>query len=119
MAVYTASPFLGPVVGPILSGVINQHLPWRATWYTIIIWSAVELAALVIFVPETYLPAKLLAKAKKLRKEGRTDVKAPMELDQRSVPQVIGMSCIRPFRECDMLRYRGVTVGLSADFCAL
>ncbi|ORY69294.1 major facilitator superfamily domain-containing protein [Leucosporidium creatinivorum] len=97
MGVYTASPFLGPVGGPIISGFINQHLDWRWTWWVTIIWAAVELVLLFFLVPETYLPAKLLRKAKKLRKAGRTDVKAPMELDERSVPRVIATSCTRPF----------------------
>jgi len=49
MALYSASPFLGPVLGPLLGGFINQYADWRWTYYVIIIWSAVELAALYLF----------------------------------------------------------------------
>lgn len=28
MMIYTASPFLGPEVGPILGGFINQYASW-------------------------------------------------------------------------------------------
>ncbi|KAM0755473.1 MFS general substrate transporter, partial [Meredithblackwellia eburnea MCA 4105] len=97
MAVYTASPFLGPVAGPVISGFINQHLHWRWTWWVLAIWIFVEFIALVLFVPETYLPALLVKRAKKLRKAGRADVRAPLELAQKSIPLVILVSCARPF----------------------
>ncbi|SCV68711.1 BQ2448_832 [Microbotryum intermedium] len=98
MAFYTASPFLGPVIGPIISGAINEHLDWRWTWYILIMWSTVEFAALFLLVPETYLPALLKKKAALLRKRGRTDVRAPIELDERAPLQVVAASCLRPFQ---------------------
>ncbi|SGY31884.1 BQ5605_C002g01269 [Microbotryum silenes-dioicae] len=98
MAFYTASPFLGPVIGPIISGVINQHLDWRWTWYILIMWSAVEFAALFLLVPETYLPALLKKKAKHLRQKGCSDVRAPIELDERTPLQVVAASCLRPLQ---------------------
>ena len=63
-----------------------------------IIWSGIQLILLLIFVPETYLPAILMKKAVALRKAGRTDVKAPLELDPRSIPRVLVTSCARPFQ---------------------
>lgn len=56
MAVFSASPFFGPVLGPVIAGFINQHTSWRWTWYVQIIWASVELALLVFVVPETYAP---------------------------------------------------------------
>ncbi|KAF9445876.1 MFS general substrate transporter [Macrolepiota fuliginosa MF-IS2] len=64
MAFYTGGPFLGPVLGPLLSGFINQHLNWRWTYYLVIIWSFVQLLAIILFVPETYAPI-LNAKAQR------------------------------------------------------
>lgn len=98
MGVYTASPFLGPIFGPVIGGFINQHVNWRWTWYVTIIWSTATLVALVVLVPETFTPALLVQKAKRLRKEGRTEVKAPLEIDERSIPKVILISCARPFQ---------------------
>ncbi|GAA5997332.1 MFS transporter [Rhodotorula paludigena] len=98
MGFYTAGPFLGPVAGPIISGFINEHLDWRYTWYILIAWAGAEYVALLVFVPETYLPAVLKARAKKLRKAGRTDVRAPIEIDDRSIPRVLLTSCYRPFQ---------------------
>ncbi|GAA5844999.1 hypothetical protein JCM11251_003177 [Rhodosporidiobolus azoricus] len=98
MQTFTAGPFLGPVFGPILSGFINQHLDWRWTWYVLAMWAGVELVLLLVFVPETYLQAVLKHKAKRLRKSGRTDVRAPVEVDTRSIPSVIATSCVKPFQ---------------------
>jgi MFS family permease len=67
--------FTGPTAGPVLSGFINANANWRWTWIVIVIWGFVELCALVLFVPETFLPVVLKHKAKRLRKAGRTDVK--------------------------------------------
>jgi len=75
MTCFSASTFLGPATGPIISGFINQHANWRITWFTLIGWGVVELIALVVLVPETFLPVVLKKQAKKLRKAGRTDVK--------------------------------------------
>ncbi|GAA6006686.1 hypothetical protein JCM10207_005020 [Rhodosporidiobolus poonsookiae] len=97
MAFYTAGPFLAPALGPVISGFIVQYTTWRWTWRVLIIWAGIELLLLVLLVPETYLPAVLKKKAKKLRKAGRADVKAPIELDTRSIAAVIGTSCVKPF----------------------
>ncbi|KAM0793435.1 hypothetical protein ACM66B_000880 [Microbotryomycetes sp. NB124-2] len=98
MGLFTSSTLLGPVGGPLLSGFINEHLYWRWTWYILTIWAFVEALVVYFFVPETFLPARLKQKAKRLRKAGRQDVKAPIEIDDRSIPKVVGMSCVRPFQ---------------------
>lgn len=97
MSVFSASPFLGPVLGPVVSGFINQNVDWRWTWRVFLIWSGLMLVAIIILVPETFLPRLLAARAKQLRKNGRPEVRAPMDLDQRSIPQVIAKSCVTPF----------------------
>jgi MFS family permease len=48
MALYTISPFIGPVLGPAFSGFINQHTSWRWTFYTMIIWATVQLVELYL-----------------------------------------------------------------------
>ncbi|KAK4055240.1 hypothetical protein OIV83_000521 [Microbotryomycetes sp. JL201] len=61
-------------------------------------WAFVEALIIYLLVPETFLPARLKQKAKRLRKAGRNDVKAPIEVDERSIPKVVAMSCVRPFQ---------------------
>jgi len=98
MAVYTVSPFIGPVLGPLISGFINQNLNWRWTYRVQLIWGFVELIALVLLVPETYEPILLARKAARIRKETGKDVFAPLELDDRGVIYSIIVSCYKPFQ---------------------
>ena len=101
MAIYTNGPFLGPVFGPLLSGFINQNTDWRWTFWTINIWSAVMLAILVFFGPESYAPVLLAKKAKRLRLQaGNEELYAEHEktVAQKSIPRTILTSTTRPFQ---------------------
>ncbi|KAI9835856.1 MAG: hypothetical protein M1819_001754 [Sarea resinae] len=99
MAVYTASPFVGPEMGPLIGGFISQYTTWRWTQYVLLIWSGAMLVLIVLFVPETYHPVILRNKARKLRAEtGNQEWKAPIEKITRSIPTTIAWSCLRPFQ---------------------
>lgn len=51
------------------------------------------------FMPETFAPKILLDRAKKLRKQtGRTDILAPVELEDRSLKTILVATMTRPFR---------------------
>ena len=56
MLIYTASPFIGPSLGPLLGGFINHFLDWRWSFYILLIWSGLLLAAVIFLIPETYHP---------------------------------------------------------------
>jgi MFS family permease len=80
MMIFTAAPFIGPSVGPLIGGFINQNTTWRWTFYVLIIWSAAMLGGIIFFVPETFHPVLLRNKARKLRKDtGEERWKAPLE----------------------------------------
>lgn len=99
MLVYTASPFVGPSLGPLVGDFINQYTNWRWTFYVLIIWSAASLGMIAVLVPETYHPVLLRNKALKMRKEtGDERWKAPMEKMHRSIPKTIAYSLLRPFQ---------------------
>ncbi|KAF2679817.1 MFS general substrate transporter [Lentithecium fluviatile CBS 122367] len=99
MMIYTASPFVGPEVGPLLGGFIVQNTTWRWCFYVLTIWSALQLALIVFFVPETYHPVLLRRKAIRLRKEtGNPEWIAPIEKMSRSITKTVLWSCIRPFQ---------------------
>lgn len=99
MMIYTASPFIGPSLGPLIGGFINDNTTWRWTFYVLIIWAGAMLAAIIFLVPETYHPVMLKRKAEKLRKEtGDERWKAPMEKVTKSIPRTIGNSLVRPFQ---------------------
>ncbi|KAJ8690886.1 hypothetical protein PTI98_012282 [Pleurotus ostreatus] len=99
MAFYTISPFIGPVLGPLISGFINQNLNWRWTWRIALIWVFAQWIALLLFVPETYVPVLLKRKAQRVRKStGNTKYYAPLEKVNSSVFGKILVSCYRPFQ---------------------
>ena len=47
MAVYTMSPFIGPVLGPILGGFISQNTTWKWIFRLLVIWTFVQFVMLV------------------------------------------------------------------------
>ncbi|KAL2028146.1 hypothetical protein VTO58DRAFT_110834 [Aureobasidium pullulans] len=99
MAFYTAAPFVGPEIGPIVGGFINYNTSWRWTFYVLLIWSGIMLAAIVFLVPETYHPVLLRRKAIKLRKDtGNLAWRAPIENMNKSVFRTVAWSCVRPFQ---------------------
>ncbi|KAF4616014.1 hypothetical protein D9613_011239 [Agrocybe pediades] len=99
MAFYTMCPFIGPVLGPLISGFINQNLDWRWTYYILIIWTFAEMVALFFVVPETYVPVLLQYKAKRVRREtGDKRYYAPIEREERNLLLAIATSCSRPFQ---------------------
>ncbi|KAF8311215.1 MFS general substrate transporter [Clavulina sp. PMI_390] len=97
VALYTLSPFIGPVVGPIISGFINNSTDWRWTYYTLLIWSFVQTVA-IHFVPETYAPTLTNRKAERLRREtGDERYYSPFDTSGRSMFETIKLSVSRPF----------------------
>ncbi|KAH7381318.1 major facilitator superfamily domain-containing protein [Phaeosphaeria sp. MPI-PUGE-AT-0046c] len=99
MMVYTASPFVGPEIGPLIGGFIVENTTWRWCFYVLIIWSGVQLCLITLFVPETYHPVLLRRKAIRLRKEtGNQEWIAPIEKLDRSITRTVLWSCIRPFQ---------------------
>ncbi|KAJ3797237.1 MFS general substrate transporter [Lentinula aff. detonsa] len=98
MAVYTLSPFIGPVAGPLIAGFINQNTNWRWTYRVLIIWSFTQTIALFTLVPETYVPVLRKRKAANLRKStGDQNYWAPVDRSNLSLGKAILISCYRPF----------------------
>lgn len=98
MAIFSASPFLGPVMGPLLGDFINQYTTWRWTFRLTMIWSFVIWILLIFAVPETYSPAVLKSKAKTLRRTtGEEKWKAPIEVLDKSLTRTILTNLKRPF----------------------
>ncbi|KAF5378556.1 hypothetical protein D9615_007032 [Tricholomella constricta] len=99
MALYTISPFIGPVLGPLLSGFINQNLYWRWTYRIQSIWIFVQYIALLALVPETYEPVLVKRKARRLRiSTGDLAYWAPLDKEDRHLLRAIAISCYRPFQ---------------------
>jgi len=116
MMIFSAAPFLGPVLGyvhvsrqysgigltprPLFSGFINQHVNWRWTYYVLLIWIAVTLGLLLTFVGETYSSELLRRKAVRMRKEtGEERWIAPVEKLDRTFVAALQKSIKTPFSE--------------------
>lgn len=99
MAVYTISPFIGPVAGPLIAGFINQNLYWEWTYRVQLCWIFVEFLMLVLFVPETYVPVILKKKARSLREStGDPKFYAPLDRREGTLASAILFSCYTPFQ---------------------
>ncbi|KAI0334806.1 MFS general substrate transporter [Cubamyces sp. BRFM 1775] len=99
MAVYTISPFIGPVVGPLISGFIVQHTDWRWCYRVLLIWQFAQTILLFTCVPETYVPVILKHKARKLRKSsGDEKYYAPLERQEHSLFRMVLFSIYTPFQ---------------------
>lgn len=99
MMLYSGSPFIGPALGPILGGFINQYTSWRWTFWVLLIWTGCQLAVIALTIPETYTPVLLRRKAVRMRKETGDDRwYAPIEKMSRSVAGTVLVSCYRPMQ---------------------
>ncbi|KAK0484927.1 major facilitator superfamily domain-containing protein [Armillaria novae-zelandiae] len=50
---FNVGPMVGPCVGPVVGGLLAQYLGWRSIFWFLTIFSAVLLALLLLFLPET------------------------------------------------------------------
>lgn len=91
VTVYLASTSIGPVVG----ASILQYLPWRWIGYMEVIWTAALFPILGIGLPESRGSAILLARAKRLRAEGKKAYTAA-ELGRTPLYRLVVKSMQRP-----------------------
>lgn len=98
MLIYSASPFLGPALAPVMGGFICYNTSWRWVYYFLLIFSGTILVTIGFVVPETYAPVLLRNKARQKRKATGDDRwKAPIEVSDRSVLSTVTHSLYRPF----------------------
>ncbi|KAL2851387.1 major facilitator superfamily domain-containing protein [Aspergillus pseudodeflectus] len=115
MMVYTASPFIGPEIGPLLGGFINQYAHWRWTFYMLLCWTAVLILLVYLLVPETYQPVLLKQKRKQLgkqRDESQSQIKSFSRkrfLDSMYMPLLL--LCLEPMCLCLCL-YSAILLGI-------
>lgn len=90
---------IGPCIGPLIGGFINQNVSWRITFYTIIAWSGAELILLYFFVPETFMPIILKKEAKNRRiNTGNGAWHAPVERNGRKFSDVFPGAIFVPIK---------------------
>lgn len=97
LLMYSVSPFVGPGIGPIIAGAVEQYINYRWAFYIMCIWSGTMTVLVAIFIPETYEPVLLKKKAIRLRKStGDNRYYAPIERVQTSLFRSIILSSKRP-----------------------
>ncbi|KAK8043222.1 hypothetical protein PG994_013705 [Apiospora phragmitis] len=118
MAGYAMAVVGGPTVGPIVSAAVVQvpYLGWRWTEYLTGILQAVVLLMALIFIDESYPPALLVAKARRLRHEtGNWALHAKFEEWDVSVKELARKFLVRPLQLlCTPIC---LLVALYASFC--
>ena len=99
MAAFSAAPFAGPAIGPLVGGFLSDAAGWRWLYWIQLILSGVAWLLISFTVPETFTPTLLSSRAAKLRKEKNDDrFITEKELDQRPIRQKLKIFLIRPLQ---------------------
>ncbi|OAL52004.1 MFS general substrate transporter [Pyrenochaeta sp. DS3sAY3a] len=99
MAAFSAAPFIGPGVGPLVGGWLGMAGGWRWLYWIQLILGGIVWILITFTVPETYAPKLLATRAKKLRKEtGDDKYVTEQDLDLRPFSQRLSLFLIRPFQ---------------------
>jgi multidrug resistance protein len=67
MAAFSAAPFIGPAIGPLVGGFLSDNLGWRWLYWMQLILDCNVWVLITFTVPETYTLVLLARGAKKLR----------------------------------------------------
>ncbi|KAJ4251419.1 hypothetical protein NW762_011401 [Fusarium torreyae] len=97
---YMVIPLLGAAVGPIIGGFMTDRVSWRWMFWSTSLFQLAMAALSFTTFRETYAPAILKARAKKLRKETGEPYYTYLERTQEghSVKRVLGQAMSRPLR---------------------
>ena len=99
MAAFSAAPFIGPAIGPLIGGYLANAGGWRWLYWIQLILSGFCWLLLIITVPETYAPTLLSRRAKALRKStGVTSYTTETELDTRPFSERLRIFLLRPLQ---------------------
>ncbi|KAK1595528.1 major facilitator superfamily transporter [Colletotrichum navitas] len=99
MAAFSAAPFIGPAIGPLVGGFLSDATSWRWLYWIQLILSFVVWVLISFTVRETYAPTILARRAKKMRKEtGDQSHVTEQDIDMRPLSERLGIFLIRPFQ---------------------
>lgn len=99
MAAFSAAPFIGPAIGPLIGGYLSDAAGWRWLYWIQLIFAFVVWVLISFTVPETYAPTILANRAKKLRKQtGSDEHVTEQDLDLRPFSERLIIFLIRPLQ---------------------
>ncbi|WVQ72033.1 hypothetical protein IAR50_001577 [Cryptococcus sp. DSM 104548] len=98
MSIFSLAPFMGPSIGPIVSGFIQvSGTNWRWVFWILTLFAGFCLSVIVFCVPETYAPKILAQKAARMRKETGDDrYYAPLERADASIKARVHDILLKP-----------------------
>jgi multidrug resistance protein len=116
MAAFSAAPFIGPAIGPLVGGYLSDAAGWRWLYWIQLILAGAVYILITFTVPETYAPTILAKRAKKLRaKTGDPTHVTEQDLDKRPLVERLRIFLIRPFQ----LLFRELIVFLIALYMSV
>jgi DHA1 family multidrug resistance protein-like MFS transporter len=100
VAVFSATVFMGPLLAPFIRGFITEsYLGWRWTEYVSAIMGFTTFCLTLVFLPETYAPVVLVAKAEELRRRTKNwGIHAKQEEIEIDFKELIVKNISRPMR---------------------
>ncbi|KAG0646033.1 Major facilitator superfamily multidrug transporter NAG3 [Hyphodiscus hymeniophilus] len=99
MAVFSAAPFVGPAIGPLVGGFLSDAKGWRWLYWIQLIMSGTTWILITFTLPETYAPTILSKRAKKIRKEtGNARVVTEQQLNPRPFKETLYLILFRPMQ---------------------
>lgn len=99
MAAFSAAPFIGPAIGPLVGGFISDNAGWRWLYWIQLILSTIIWVVMTFTVPETYAPTILGRRAKKMRANSGDDkFVTEQDLDLRPFSERLRVFLVRPFQ---------------------
>ncbi len=99
MAGFSTMVWIGPALGPVISGFLELKKDWHWSFYVLLMLGGFT-QLLLLTIPETHAPTILISKAKRIRKlkiPGYEDVKAPAEEQDRSLMAIYKIALTRPW----------------------
>ena len=97
MSIFCLASWIGPSLGPIVSGFLELNHNWRWALY-VMLWLGIPTSLLMLTIPETHAPTILYQKAKKIRKSpGYEHVSAPSEADKPPLLHMYKNALTRPW----------------------
>lgn len=99
MAIFSQMTFIGPALGPVISGFLELEKDWRWNFY-VLIWLAAFTIPFMFTIPETLPSTVLLNKARRIRRAnlpGYENIKAPVEVTDRTLVGIFKVALTRPW----------------------
>ncbi|KIV97274.1 hypothetical protein PV10_01042 [Exophiala mesophila] len=100
MALFSSMTFVGPALGPLVSGFLQLTRSWRWNFY-VLLWLGGITELMMFTMPETLPSAVLINKARRLRATGipeYRELQAPAEAQGRDLKDMFKISFTRPWQ---------------------